>query len=82
LFKHAERFGTRVGHPSQFIAVAHELAAKAGGQASLYREFTENYQAVTGAIGGEAARSWQQRMARDRLWASILHILQVLHLGA
>ena len=82
LFQHAERFGARVGHPSQFIAIAHALAAKAGGKASLYREFTKNYEAVTGAIGGKAARSWQQRMARGRLRASILRILEALRPGA
>ena len=81
LLQHAERFGARVGHPSQFIAVAHDLATKAGGKASLYREFTENYEAVTGAIGSEAARSWQQRMAGRRFRASILRILQALRLG-
>ena len=56
LLQHAERFGARVGHPSQFIAVAHDLATKAGGKASLYREFTENYEAVTGAIGSDVAK--------------------------
>jgi glycosyltransferase involved in cell wall biosynthesis len=82
LFQHSERFGARAGNPSRFIVVAHALAAKAGGRASLHREFAKNYEAVAGAIGREAARSWRQRMAYGRLGASILRTLDSLRAGA